>query len=436
MKALFLQIFSDFKIHNPFEWGRLIAVTGSAQAVIHIISFVSGILIIRFLPTTEYALYTLATAIYSNMVILADSGITASVMAQGGKVWQDSEKLGKVLTTGFQLRKLFGLGSIILSVPIMLYLLHHHGAGWWKAFAITLAILPAFFATLSGNLYEIIPNLHQSIVKLQKIKLVASVIRAIFIVVALYFFPYTILALLAYGIAQIWANKKLKKLARSFIKATKKSSSAVRHEILKMIKRLMPECIYLCISGQITIWLISIFGTTAAVAQVGALGRIAVVLSFFGVMFGTLISPRFSRLSKNKELIFKRFIQIQVALFLVGILFIGGIWMFSSQLLWILGDSFANLELEIVLLMLGNFIGLFAVSNFYLCTSRGWVINPLISIPISMAAIISGAIIFDVSSLVGLFIFNIYINVVMLFMHITYGLRRIHNIKETPELNI
>lgn len=436
MKALILQIFTGFKINNPFEWGRLIAVTGSAQAVIHILSFISGILIIRFLPTNEYALYTLATAIYSNMVILADSGITASVMAQGGKVWQDRKKLGKVLTTGFQLRKLFGLGSIIISVPVMLYLLHHHGANWWKAFGITLAILPAFFATLSGNLYEIIPNLHQSILKLQKIKLIASVIRAIIIITALYFFPYTILALLAYGIAQIWANKKLKKLARSFILATKKSSSVVRREILKMIKRLLPECIYLCISGQITIWLISIFGTTAAVAQVGALGRIAVVLSFFGVMFGTLISPRFSRLSKNKELIFNRFIQIQIGLFLVGLLFISGVWLFASQLLWILGDSFANLELEIVLLMLGNFIGLFAVSNFYLCTGRGWVINPLISIPLSMAAIISGAIIFDVSSLKGLFTFNIFINMVMLIMHLTYGLIRIHKIDETAELKI
>lgn len=429
-----MQIFTGFRINNPLEWGRLIAITGSTQALIQIIGFASGILIVRFLPTNEYALYTLATAIYSNMVILADSGIKTSVLAQGGKVWQDREKLGKVIATGFQLRRIFAVGSIIISGPIMLYLLHHHGASWWMAIAITFAIIPAFYATLSGTLYEIVPKLHQSISKLQRIQVIASAIRAVIILTLLYFFPYTFLALLAYGISQIWANRKLHKLANEFIKATKRSSSKVRREILKMVKRLMPESVYLCISGQITVWLISIFGSTAAVAQVGALGRIAMLLSFFGVMFGALISPRFSRLVKNKELIFKRFVQIQVGLFLLGFLVVGGTYVFASEMLWVLGEAYTNLEFEIILLMIGNFIGLFAVSNFYLCTSRGWVINPLISIPVSVVAIIIGAILFDVSSLKGIFVFNIFINVVMMIMHVSYGFLKIHKIDKSPDL--
>lgn len=434
MKALLMQIFTGFKINNSLEWGRLIAITGSSQALIQIIGFASGILIIRFLPTNEYALYTLATAIYSNMVILADSGIKTSVMAQGGKVWQNREELGKVIATGFQLRRIFAVGSIIISVPIMLYLLHHHGASWWMAFAITLAIIPAFFAALSGTLFEIVPKLHQTISKLQRIQVIASAIRTILILALLYFFPYTFLALLAYGISQIWANRKLKKLANEFIEATARSSSQVRREILKMVKRLMPESVYLCISGQITVWLISIFGSTAAVAQVGALGRLAMVLSFFGVMFGALISPRFSRLVKNKELIFKRFVQIQIGLLFLGLLVVGGTWIFSSEMLWVLGEGYSNLEFEIILLMTGNFIGLFAVSNFYLCTSRGWVINPLISIPVSVIAIIIGAILFDVSSLRGIFVFNIFINIVMMIMHISYGFLKIHRIDRSPDL--
>ncbi len=434
MKAFIMQIFTGLRIPNPVEWGRLIAVTGSSQALIQLISFASGILIIRFLPTQEYALYTLATAIYTNMIILADSGIKTSVMAEGGKVWQDRKKLGKVIATGFELRKLFATVSVILSIPVMLYLLRHHGADWWTAIGITLAILPAFFASLSGTLLEIIPKLHQSIPRFQKIQMIASAIRVAFILIALYFFPYTILALLGYGLSQIWANKELRKLANSFIEISKQSSKLVRKRILEMVKRLMPESIYLCISGQITVWLISIFGSTQAVAQVGALGRLAMALSFFGIMFGLLISPRFSRLAKNKELIFKRFVQIQIGLLLLGLLIISGTWIFSSQMLWVLGEEYSNLDFEIILLIIGNFIGLLAVSNFYLCTSRGWVINPLISIPLSMAAIISGAIIFDVSSLRGVFYFNIYNNVVMMLLHITYGFLRISKLDQIAEV--
>lgn len=433
MRTFLLQIFTGFKNSRSIELGRLVAITGSTQALIQLIGFVSGILIIRFLPTREYALYTMAVAIYTNMVILADSGIKTSVMAQAGKVWQDKYDMGKVISTGFHLRKLFAIGSIIISIPIMLILLHHHGATWWMASGITLAILPAFYANLSGTIWEIVPKLHQSIFKLQKIELIASIIRAVFIGVILYFFPYTMVALIAFGFSQVWANKKLRNLADEFIVTTKKKSLKVRGEILKMVKRLLPDSIYLCISGQITVWLISIFGTTVAVAQVGAMGRLAMILGFFGVMFGSLVSPRFSRLVNDKKLILKRFGQIQIGLLVLGLFIVTCTWIFAKEMLWLLGEGYSNLEFEILLLMIGNFIGFVATSNFYLYTSRGWVINPLISIPVSMTAIVCGAFLFDVSSLKGILIFNIFNNVVILVLHTVYGYLRIMNIQDSTE---
>lgn len=73
------------------EWAKLIAITGSAQVMVQAIGFISGILVIRLLPTHEYALYTLANTMLGTMTLLADGGIATGVMSQGGKVWQDKQ---------------------------------------------------------------------------------------------------------------------------------------------------------------------------------------------------------------------------------------------------------------------------------------------------------------------------------------------------------
>ncbi|MCY2687952.1 lipopolysaccharide biosynthesis protein [Salinimicrobium sp. TH3] len=429
------ELIFNLKKERSLEWGKFIAVTGSAQAVIQGVSFVSSILIIRLLPTQEYALYTLASVMFANLGILADSGIKTSVMAQGGKVWQKKGELGDVLATGFYLRRIFATGSFVIACPIMLFLLRHHGANWWMAVGIVFSIIPAYYATLSGSLLEIVPQLQQKIMELQKIGLKASFIRLGILGFALFFFPFTIVAMLAFGLSQLWANIRLRDLANSYIDAARKSNIAVREEILKMVKRLMPESVYLVISGHITVWLISFFGDTAAVAQVGALGRLAMVLSIFTILFGTLVSPRFARLPYDKKHLTKRFGQVQMGLTVlcIGVVIIA--WIFASEMLWLLGSEYAGLEREMVLLVIGNCIGFIAVSTFHLCTSRGWVINPVISIPVSMAGITCGAFLFEVSELYGVFLFNIFNNSVILVLHVTYGFYRLRTITHTSQLN-
>src|SRR5690606_35641018 len=97
------------------EWGKLIAITGSSQILIQALGFISGILVIRVLPVHEYALYTLANTMLGTLTILADGGISTGTMALGGKVWNDRDKLGKVMATGMALRKKFAIGSLLVS---------------------------------------------------------------------------------------------------------------------------------------------------------------------------------------------------------------------------------------------------------------------------------------------------------------------------------
>src|SRR5215217_4304464 len=177
MKSAVNQLPNVGKFEKIQEWAKLIAMTISAQAVIQLLGLLSGILIVRLLPTTEYAYYTLANTMLGTMTVLADAGISSGVMVQGGKVWQDKTKLGVVVATGLTLRRKFGIVSLLVSLPILIYLLMSHGARVVPSIFIALAIIPSFFAALSDNLLEIASKLHQGIKKLQKNQLFASVGR-------------------------------------------------------------------------------------------------------------------------------------------------------------------------------------------------------------------------------------------------------------------
>jgi O-antigen/teichoic acid export membrane protein len=432
MKKFVLQLYGNPKYAKFFEWGKLISITGFAQILVQLISFVCAILVIRRLSTQEYALYTLANAMLGTMILLADSGVSTGVMAQGAKVWQSEKKLGIVLATGLDLRKKFAIGSLVIATPALLYLLRHHGASWLMSLLIIACLVPAFFTALSGTLLEIVFKLRQNIIPLQKIQVMNNAGRLALLGCTLLIFPWTFIALLAAGLPQIWANMRLRHLSAAYVNWHQKPDTAVRKEILFLVKRVIPGAVYYCLSGQITIWLISIFGTSASIAQMGALGRLAMVLSFFGVLFSTLVSPRFARLPPNKAQLLKHFVYLLSGMTILTLCIVCFTWLFPKEVLWILGKSYSNLKTELLLSIAASCINLVWGSAYVLGTARGWTINPIISIPVSITAILAGVLLINVSTVKGVLLLNLFISIIQLLMYVSYTLVKI--VKMKPQL--
>jgi O-antigen/teichoic acid export membrane protein len=412
-----------------FKWTKLFAITISAQAVVQLLGLLSGILIIRLLPTTEYAFYTLANTMLGTMTVLADGGISAGVMAHGAKVWQDRQKLGVVINTGLILRRKFAIYSLIISLPVLFYLLRVHGAGLVFSLLIILSVIPAFYAALSDNLLEIASKLHQDISRLQKNQIAAGIGRFFMITISLFLFPWTFIAILGNGLPRIWANLRLKKISAEYADPAQKPDPVIKKEILSVVKKILPGSIYYCLSGQITIFILSIFGNTNSIAQAGALSRLSMLLTVFTVVISTLIIPRFARIPNNSKLIFKRYIQIQLILLLFSGCITGIVYLFPTQTLWILGKNYSNLKMEVVLNVAVSCINLIAGICFSLNTSRGWAVNPFISISLNILSLIIGGIFINVSSLKGVLILNMFVGLVDVLMYLVYTLNRIRSLK-------
>jgi len=411
------------------QWGKLITITGSAQILIQGIGFISGILVIRLLPTQDYAYYTIANTMLGTMLVLADGGIIAGVLSEGGKVWHNPAKFGAVIVTGFNLRRRFTIFSLLVAVPLLYYLLSNHGASPKLTILMICCLIPAFFTALSGTLLEIAPKIKQEVLPLQKIQVITSLGRLLLTSTCLFIFPFTWIALIATGIPQLYGNHLLKKMSKNLADYSQKPDKLVEKAILKIVKRVMPGSIYYCFSAQITIWLISMFGSTHAIAQMGALGRIGMLLTIFSVMFSTLVLPRFARLSADYHLLIRRFLQLELGLFILSCLIIGFFWLFSTQVLWVLGNEYRNLNVEVVLNIIGTCLSLIAGITFNLYSSRGWAINPFLSIGINICSIVTGVLLFNVSTLTGILLLNIFIAAAQAIMSLTYSLIKIQQLK-------
>jgi O-antigen/teichoic acid export membrane protein len=406
-------------------WTKLVSITGAAQTVVQAVGFISGILVIRLLPVDEYALYTLANTMLGTMTILSDGGISTGVMAQGGKVWQDRQKLGAVLATGLDLRRKFAIVSLIVSIPILCYLLLHHGANWVTTLLISASLIPAFYASLSDGLLQIPVKLHQAIPALQRNQVEVGVGRLLLTGITLFAFPWAFVAIIANGIPRIWGNVKLRKIADGFVDKEQTVDEEERKEMLKVIKKILPASVYFAFSGQITIWIISIFGKTLTIAQIGALSRITVLFSLFSTLITALVIPRFSRLNGEKKILLKRYLYILLMTSILMIIMIGLVYFFSNLLLYILGNNYLLLNFELLLITISSCIGIIGGVAFLLHSSKGWILSPTINIPANIVPIIASCFVFDVSTIRGVLCLNITTVLFVMFAHVIFGFYKI-----------
>ncbi|WP_028669055.1 lipopolysaccharide biosynthesis protein [Runella zeae] len=425
MKQLVLQLQAHPTFAKVWHWVKLIAITGGAQAVVQATGLLSGILIIRLLPVEEYALYTLANTMLGTMTVLADGGISAGVMAEGGKVWHDREQLGLVLATGLDLRRKFALVSLLILIPILVYLLQVHGASWLMTILIVASLIPAFFAGLSDSLLQIVPKLYQEVVPLQKNQVAVSASRLLLTGLLIFLYPWSFIALLANAIPRIWGNFMLKKTVYSVVELYKYSDNRYKYEILKMVKKILPSSLYYCFSGNITIWIASIFSNTTSIAQISALGRIGMILNIFTVVFSTLVIPRFSKLISKSNVLLRYYFLVHfwlIGFFLVMIFVFAEL---SPYILGVLGKNYDKLEKELILSLIVSVLATMSGLSNGLYVSRGWVINAFTGIPLVLTIDILLIFFIDVSSTTGIITYSIIVNSIAFLINFFYGMYKI-----------
>ncbi len=390
------------------------------------IGFLTGIVVIRMLSMEQYAFYTLANTMLGTMAILANAGTSTGVMVEGSQVYKDPKKLGAILSSGLHLRKMAAIWSFAISAPLLLFLLLRNGAPWPVALLIVGCLVPAFISALSAGILEIPLRLHQAVLRLQKVHLGVAGLRLLTTGPVLLLWPAAAPALLVTGATQIYANLRLRRLVAPFALPRQALDPDALRRMAKLLWRMMPNAIYFCFASQIAVWMVSIFGSVVAIAQVGALSRIGLALAVVQSLIVMIVVPRFARLPSDPRLLVRRFVQVQC--FICAVIGVGGVgvYMMADLLLGLLGSAYQELDHELYMMTASVFAGLAAFAAGRMNEARGWIISPWIFIPVCLTLQISLAMYLKPTTTMLVFTFSA---IFWIGLYIVYNIQFISSIR-------
>lgn len=410
-------------LRRAFDHARRIGNYALVQALVQIVAFSSGILLVRWLPQREYAFFTIANAMQATLMLLADIGIGTGLISIGGRVWQDRHRFGQLINTGLTVRKKLGLISALIVAPLLYAMLARNGASLPYTLFLIAVVLAGFATLLSVDVLSVVPRLHSDIARIQKIDFTCAIVRLLLIGGLVYLFASAGLAVAIASATFLLQYFLLRRYAEKVVDLNAAENPDDRREIVRLIKSLAANVLFYCFQGQITVFLISFFGHHAgSVAEVGALGRLAMIFTILMNMLTNVFVPAFARCHEKGNLRWLFFgIVGAVVLFSAGVL--AGAALFPEEFLFVLGSRYAHLHHELFL-MLGVAV-LSAVSGtiWLLNASKAWVTGSWLYIPLTLATQIALIPFTDFSTVAGVLIFNLLSIVPSLLLNLVLSFR-------------
>jgi O-antigen/teichoic acid export membrane protein len=412
---------------RAFDHARRIGSYALVQAVVQIIAFSSGILLVRWLPQREYAFFTIANAMQATLMLLADIGISTGLVSIGGRVWQDRHRFGELITTALGLRRKLALVSIVIVTPILYTMLAKNGASTLYTILLTAFVLAGFAMQLSIDIFSVVPRLHSDIARIQKIDFTCAVVRLLMIVGLIFVFATAGLAVAIASATFLLQYFLLRAYAARTIDLNANENPQDRQEIVGLIKKLAANALFYCFQGQITVFLISFFAHQArSVAEVGALGRLAMIFTVLMNMLTNIFVPAFAR-CQNKTKLRYLYALIAGGVVLFSAIVLAAVAIFPGQFLFVLGDRYTHLHRELVLMVGVSVITAIAGTLWLLNASKGWITGSWLYIPLTLATQIALIPFTDFSSVAGVLIFNFISAVPSLLLNLGLTYRGFRN---------
>lgn len=343
------------------------------QALVQVLAAVTGLITVRWLAKDDYALYTIANTWLAALVLLSNSGIGSAATALGGKVWQDRHQLGQVIASALRMRRWLATVTVMPVLALLIWTLLQNGAGTGTVLA--MAVLVAIGATLqlTNGILIVVLRLQEKIRRLQAVDSIGGASRLALTAAAIPIYFNVVLALAISVIGGFVQYVMIRKTAASGADLAAPPDPEVSRHIRAVVGRQWPNEVNAVFQGQISIILLSFFGTIASVADLGALGRVGVLFIIFTATIQAIVLPRYARCQEPARLrkLYVGIVGGYTAAAMAPVLLT---WLLPQPFLWLLGPQYAHLSHELVLVALHAGLASINGATWGLNTSRAWII--------------------------------------------------------------
>lgn len=360
---------------------RLITTFLVGQGAVQAINVISGIFLIRWMTIEDYAQFSLAFAFQSTAQTLVELGLSGAVIALVGSRIYDKSLIGDFIkAVKYYRTRLFVVIGACCIVAFPLATMNHN---WPNYVTILLLCSILFNLFVSGNssFYLSPLQMHRKIKELYTIQFKTSVSRLLFLCILTVFSALNawIVAFLS-AIVVYFNGRTYKKESYALIDEPAFASNDSKQKVFRYVKPVMPGIIYSAFSGQIALFIISIFGSTRSIAEVGALSRLGQMFLILTAASSTLVVPYLAKQSASR--VRQKYLAIITFATVFSFVITLVSFMFPQILVWIIGGKYAHLEKEVGLLVLNSCISLLNALMWDMNCSRKWLWSwiPVVSI--------------------------------------------------------
>lgn len=356
---------------RSLRWGVLLGQFFSAQTLNQALGLLAGLLLVRFMPIEEFALYTLAFSVITFFAFVTDLGVGSSLVhffhqSRSGHDLDYPAHVWAVLS----LRALaFALGSVVVAVVFPALASRDGFAGRGIPW-ITLGIVLCVGFQIVSSVRILLLRLAERFGASYLAELAGASVRLLG--VALMLWADLLLALVgvlvasasALAVAVIAPGESLGRPERPALPVARK-------RVLRYLLPTLPSALYFSIQAPLVVWLATYFGGTTNLAEVGALTRLGLIFGVFNTLVGAVFVPKLAHVTDDRTYLV-RYLQYSGFLAAVAACFLLAAAAFPDELLWIIGPNYSGLHHELLLTVGTAGISLLTALAVGVTMTRSW----------------------------------------------------------------
>ncbi|MDQ6991705.1 MAG: hypothetical protein Q9M11_08250 [Mariprofundaceae bacterium] len=334
------------------HWLPILTRFLGGQAMVQIINFATALILLRLLSIEEYALFIIANLFLNIGSTGSDLNLSNALVTYGARIVGDRKGLSGLYALIEKMRtKLFVLITLIICI-IAPFTIRGHEWSYLIVLEILITVLLIVWFQQKVTMRTMIFNIHHDSLGIFQTSMTGALTRLICSAVFCFFFPFAVVAILSVFLSAYVSAWIAKKRCAIYLDEASNPDVSCKEKVNKYIYPMMPAAVYYLFQGQISIFLISIFGDTNSIAELGALTRFGQVFLLIGALNGFLFQPIFSRIQNRKEFIQKSALVMGILIVFFYLVMLSA-YVKPDWWLLLLGDKYANLQDEVPIAFAG-----------------------------------------------------------------------------------
>ena len=354
--------------------GKRLSTFVGGQSTIQLLNAATGLVLLRLLPKPEFAIYAVALGAQGMIGILTDIGFGGAILGLVGTRYQDRLLLGSYIKAASLIRRTLLLFVTALAILFIVIFRHSrfeaHGSNEVTFLAAAVLVTLQFQAWASY--YETPLLLNSRLVALYTPQIAAAILRMLSVFVLYYTGVISsTTVVIANTLSIVVMGVSFRIMARRWIEVPRVLPKEQAREMIRYLTPLVPMYIYTALQGQVSLFLITIFGHVSQIAEVAAAGRIGQLFQVINSSNGVLVTPFIAR--TPFALFRRRFTLVMCAAGGVALTIIASAKLFPGAYLLVLGPKYGNLTSQVQLVVYNAAIVYLLNTMWSIAVARKWV---------------------------------------------------------------